>query len=100
MPRAVAGARAGWHPLVLVPLALTAWVYHPITRNFFFADDFVHLTEIVSEGPLLFLLRPFGGQAFLARNLVFLTTYKIFGVDPVPFMWSVFLAHLLNVALL
>jgi hypothetical protein len=99
MSRAVVGARAGWHPLVLVPLALTAWVYLPIVGTFFFADDFVHLTEIASEGPLLFLFRPFGGQAFLGRNLVFLATYKAFGADPVSFMWTVLLTHLLNVAL-
>lgn len=99
MSRAFAGARAGWHPLVLVPLALTAWVYHPVVGTFFFADDFVHMTEIASEGPLLFLFRPFGGQAFLGRNLVFLATYEVFGANPVPFMWTVFLTHLLNVAL-
>jgi hypothetical protein len=23
-----------WHPLALVPLALAAWVYHPVTRVF------------------------------------------------------------------
>jgi hypothetical protein len=99
MSRAVGGARPGWHPLVLVPLALTAWVYLPVVGTFFFADDFVHLTEIASEGPLLFLFRPFGGQAFLGRNLVFLATYKAFGADPTSFMWTVFLTHLFNVAL-
>jgi hypothetical protein len=93
-------AVAGWHFLVLVPLALTIWVYHPITRAFFFADDFVHLIEIVNEAPLVFLLRPFGGQAFLGRNLVFLGSYHLFGVDPVRFMWTVLLTHLLNVWLL
>ena len=52
------------------------------------------------QGPLLFLFRPFGGQAFLGRNLVFLATYEAFGANPVPFMWTVLLTHLLNVALL
>jgi hypothetical protein len=73
---------SGWHPLALLPLALSAWVYHPITRVFFWADDFVHLTEIANERPLVFLLRPFGGHAFLTRNLVFLGSYHLFGVDP------------------
>ena len=86
-----------WHPLVLVALALSAWVYYPITRTFFFADDFVHLTEITNESTLVFLLRPFGGQPFLVRNLVFLGTYGLFGTNPVGFMWTVLLAHLLNV---
>jgi hypothetical protein len=85
---------------VLVPLALTAWVYFPITRVFFFSDDFVHLTEIANEPPLVFLLRPFGGNAFFARNLVFLASYHLFGPDPVRFQWTVLLAHLVNVWLL
>lgn len=88
------------HPLVLLPLAVSARVYYPITRTFFFADDFVHLTDLVNESPLVFLLKPFGGNAFLVRNLVFLGSYHLFGVDPVAFQWTVFLTHLLNVALL
>lgn len=92
--------RPAWHPLVLVPLAATAWVYHPITRVFFFADDFVHLTDIVNESLPVFLLRPFGGQAFLTRNLVFWASYQAFGPDPVWFQWTVLLAHLANVWLL
>jgi hypothetical protein len=92
--------RAAWHLLVLVPLAATAWVYHPITRVFFFADDFVHLTEIVNESLPVFLLRPFGGQAFLTRNLIFWASYQAFGPDPVWFQWTVLLAHLVNVWLL
>ncbi len=92
--------RVAWlHPLVLVPLGLTVWVYHPITRVFFFADDFVHFTEIVNEGPLVFLLKPFGGQAFLARNLVYLGLYRVFGVDPVRLQWIVLLTHLVNVGI-
>ncbi len=82
-----------------MPLALTAWVYHPITRIFFFSDDFVHLIDIVNE-PFIFLLRPFGGQAFLGRNLVFLGSYHLFGPDPVRFQWTVLLTHLVNVGLL
>ena len=92
--------RAAWHPLVLVPLAATAWVYHPITRVFFFADDFVHLTEIVNESLPVFLLSPFGGQSFPTRNLVFWASYQAFGADPVWFQWTVLLAHLANVWLL
>ncbi len=100
MPRPFASAVPGWHPAALLPLALAAWVYWPITWVFFWSDDFVHLTEIVNEGPLVFLLRPFGGQAFLTRNLVFLGSYHLFGVDPVAFQWTMLLGHLLNVWLL
>jgi hypothetical protein len=96
------GARARLGRLLLlgIPLALTVWIYHPITRVFFFADDLVHLVEIENEGPLVFLLRPFGGNAFLGRNLVFLTTYRLFGPDPTVFQWTVLVTHLLNVWLL
>jgi len=88
------------HPLVLVPLGLSAWVYYPVTRAFFFADDFVHLVDLENERTLVFLLKPFGGNAFLFRNLVFLASYRLFGVDPVAFQRTVFVTHLLNVALL
>jgi hypothetical protein len=88
------------HPLVLLPLALSVWVYHPITRAFFFADDFVSFVDLLNEKTLVFLLKPFGGNAFLVRNLVFLATYRLFGVDPVAFQWTVLITHLLNVALL
>jgi hypothetical protein len=88
------------HPLVLVPLGLSAWIYYPITRAFFFADDFVHLVELENERTLVFLLRPFGGNAFLFRNLVFLASYRLFGLDPVAFQRTVLITHLLNVALL
>jgi hypothetical protein len=100
MPRPSPGRWPEIHPLVLVPLALTVLSYHPIVRVFFFADDFVHLADLENESTLVFLLKPFGGNAFLARNLVFLGTYRLFGVDPVAFQWTVLLTHLLNVALL
>src|SRR5262249_34369702 len=100
MPPRVTSAVSIRDLLVLVPLALTAWVYPPITRVFFFSDDFVHLTEIVNERPLVFLVKPFGGQAFLARNLVFLGSSHLFGPDPVRFQWTVLLTHLANVCLL
>jgi hypothetical protein len=88
------------HPAVLLPLVLSAGAYFPITRSFFFADDFVHLVDMQNEKTLVFLLKPFGGNAFLLRNLVFLGSYHLFGVDPVAFHWTVFVTHVLNVALL
>jgi len=44
------GAPSRWHPLVLIPLVLSAWVYYPITLVNFFADDFAHLASIESDG--------------------------------------------------
>ena len=44
------GAPSRWHPLVLIPLVLSAWVYYPITLVNFFADDFAQLASIESDG--------------------------------------------------
>ncbi len=94
------GAAARWHPLVLIPLALSAWVYYPITRINFFADEFVHFASIESDGILDFLLAPFGGHNYLVRNLLFVTAWKLFGLHA-PLYYGLSLAtHLLNVVLL
>ena len=94
------GASGSWHPLVLVPLALAAWVYLPITRVYFFADDFILLASIASDRVAAFLLRPFGGHNCLGRNAVFLASYHLLGLRADLYYWSVLLTHLLNVALL
>lgn len=94
------GAPGRWHPLVLVPLALAVWVYHPILRVNFFADDLAHLASIESGSVLDFLLAPFGGHNLLARNLTFLATWRLFGLHAPLFFATVLLTHLLNVALL
>ena len=94
------GVSGRWHALVLIPLVLSAWVYHPILRVNFFADDFVHLADIESTGILDFLLAPFGGHNYLARNLVFLTSWELFGLHAPFFYLTVLANHLLNVALL
>ena len=89
-----------WHPLVLVPLALSAWVYYPITRVYFFADDLIHLLTLANDGPLAFVLKPFGGHALVARNLAFLAAYELFGLRSEAYYWTVLLTHLLDVVLL
>ena len=94
------GAAGPWHPLVLLALALSAWVFFPITRVYFFADDFVHLASIASDRAAVFLLSPFGGHNYLARNLIFYLTYHVIGLRADLYFWSVLLTHLLNVALL
>jgi hypothetical protein len=94
------GAPSRWHPLLLVPLALSAWVYYPITRVNFFADDFAHLASIESDGVLPFLLSPFGGHNYLVRNLLFLGSWELFGLHASDYFVTVLLTHLLNVGLL
>jgi len=95
-----AGKTARWHPLALVPLVLTAWVYYPITGVFFFADDFYHLGRITNESPLLWLIAPFGGHNLILRNLAFLSSWELFGFHSEPWYWTVLFTHLLNVWLL
>src|SRR5262249_25864464 len=94
------GAPSRWHPLVLIPLALSAWVYYPVTRVNFFADDLVHLAGINSDSRLEFLLAPFGGHNYLVRNLVFLGSWELFGLHAPYYFATVLLTHLLNVGLL
>jgi hypothetical protein len=96
----VPAATMRWHPLAVVPLALTTWVYYPITRVFFFADDFFHLSHIASDRVLTFVLTPFGGHNLLVRNLVFVGSWHLFGLHSELWYATVLLTHLLNVWLL
>lgn len=83
-----------------IPVLLTACVYWPLTRCWFWSDDFVHMASIVNDGFLRFVLRPFGGHNLLTRNLVFYASWRLFGLDAAPYFWLVFLTHLVNVWLL
>src|SRR5262245_23178400 len=83
-----------------LPLALAAWVYFPITRAYFYADDFTNLVSIVNDGFLPFVLRPFGGHNLLVRNLAFYGSFRLFGLRADLFFWTVLLTYLLDVWLL
>jgi len=89
-----------WHPLALVPLALTAWVYYPLTRVYFWGDDFLHLSRIAAGRELTFILAPFGGHNLHLRNLAFVASWHLFGLHAAAWYWTVLLTHLLNVWLL
>lgn len=84
----------------ILPVALAAWVYLPLRRVYFWADDFVCLASILNDGFLRFVLRPFGGHNLLVRNLVFYGTYQAFGLNAEGYFWTMLLTHLLNVWLL
>ena len=103
-PASVGGQRPGapgrWHPLVLIPLALSTWAYLPLLRIDFYADDLLHLLNIENGGLRAFLLTPYGGHNLLARNLVFLASWEAFGLRAPFYFATVLLTHLLNVALL
>jgi len=90
-----------WSPVAtLVPVLLAACIYFPITRSFFYADDFVCLLSIRNDGFLRFVLRPFAGHDLVVRNLVFYASAWLFGLRAELFFWTVLLTHLLNVWLL
>ena len=57
--------------LLLAAVGFSAFVYYPITRNYFYADDFLYLFQINNVPLLEFLLTPNGGHAQFARNLLF-----------------------------
>jgi len=84
----------------LIPVLLTGWVFHPIMRGYFFADDFSCLFSIVNDGFLRFVLRPFGGHNLLVRNLVFYGSYQLFGLRAELYFCTVLLTHLVTVWLL
>lgn len=88
---------AAW---LLPAVAVSAVVYYPITRNYFFADDFLNLYNIVNDQVLQYLVTPNGGHLLLTRNAIFWLSFQLFGAAPEFYYWSVFLAHLLNVCLL
>ncbi len=94
------GARGSWLPFLLVPLGLSAWLYYPVLRVNFFADEFIHFASIESDGVLDFLLAPFGGHNYLVRNLFFLASWQLFGLQAPYFYATALATHLLNVALL
>ena len=85
--------------LAVVPLLLSAIVFHGIVRNFFFTDDFLHLYQ-VAEDPLRFLVEPYGGHVYLTRNAIFWVCAALFDGRPAPYFWLALATHLLNVWLL
>ena len=86
--------------LLLLPLALSAYVYHPITAGYFYADDFLNLYRIVNADLLDYLLRPHGGHLLFARNALFYLFFQAFGMHAGLYLWAVLITHLVNVALL
>jgi hypothetical protein len=110
-PRDVAAAAPGetprvesaqWVPALFLALALVlpAVEYYPVTRNFFFQDDFLNLYEIADKNLWEFILRMHGGHLLMTRNALFALFYHTFGTNEANYFWAVYLTHLLNVALL
>lgn len=86
--------------LLAVAVGLSAYVYYPITDNYFFGDDFLNLYRIVNEGFVAFVQRPHGGHVLLTRNTLFYLFHALFGTNAEAYFVVVLATHLLNVALL
>jgi hypothetical protein len=78
----------------------SAWVYHPITQNFFHADDFVDLYRLADGRTFEFLVRPHAGHLMLVQNGVVWLCHRLVGMDPRGYFWVALLTHLVNVWLL
>ena len=104
MGNSAAAARAtkrlGQALLVLFPVAFSALVYYPITKNYFYADDFLNLYRIANTQLLEYLVMPHGGHVLLVRNAIFYLFAQAFKTEPAYYFWAVLLTHLVNVYLL
>lgn len=85
---------------MIAVLALVGGVYFPVTRVFFYADDFSCFATIVDAGLPYFLLHPIGGHAYLVRGIFFYLPFALFGFKAEPYAWLALITHVLNVALL
>lgn len=83
--------------LVFVAGLLAAW---PVADNYFYADDFAHLFDLVSFGAWDFLLTPNAGHMYVVRNFMFYMTYLDFGMEPAGYFATVIATHVLNGLLL
>ena len=84
----------------LIAVGAAVVVYLPLTRVYFFSDDFVWMLRFRDEPLLRTLVSLFGGHALLVRNVVFYAAWSAFGMHPEPYLWTALLTHLANVGLL
>jgi hypothetical protein len=85
---------------LVIPLALSAWVFFPILRNYFRGDDFLSF-YLIRNLPLFdYLVEPRAGHLRFTSNLVFLAASSAYGTNPPPYFWTALIFHLLNVLLL
>jgi len=92
-------ARIGRAVFPLLAVGATAVVYLPVTRSYFFSDDFIDLLQIVERGRA-FIYTMWGGHLLLLRNLIFYVSERSWGFDAQPYYRTLFVTHLLNVWLL
>jgi hypothetical protein len=86
--------------LVLAPVIASAFVFHSILGNYFFADDFAEFYRIANFGASEAILAPSTGHLLILRNAVTAVLYSLFRMNAAPYFLLVLLTHLANVALL
>lgn len=86
--------------LLLVALGLSTLVFYPILYNYFFGDDLYFIFQIINAPLQTFLFAPYGGHLFVARNVVFVLCYRLFGSEPTGYFAVALATHLVNIVLL
>jgi hypothetical protein len=83
----------------VLPLAATLLVFFPVTRAYFLGDDFLHLVEVANDDLGTVLWRPYMSHLYVVPTALYWFLWRVFGLDPRPFYWTLLLVHLANVAL-
>lgn len=88
------------HVAPALPVLSALAVWHPLYRNNFHGDDFIHFYEILTKSLPRLLSRLWGGHLYIVGNAVFYCLFHVFGLDPRGYFLIVLATHLLNTALL
>jgi hypothetical protein len=84
----------------LLAIGLSVAVFAPITRSFFFVDDFCHFFNAMNLDLLAFAVQPWGGHVLLARNALLWPMFRAFGLESAPYFGVTLALHATNVFLL
>jgi type II secretory pathway component PulM len=85
---------------MLLPVLLAAVAFFPITKNYFFADDFQHFYQLRNWPLLDFITTPQAGHLYMTRNTIWYVLDRLFRTESEPYFWFVLALHLVNVWLL
>ena len=79
--------------LPLVAIAVSTIVFLNVLGNGFYADDYFHLYDCANGPFWRTLFTPFGGHMLFVYNAVFLTLFKVFGLNPAAFFAVLIVVH-------
>ncbi len=97
-PRWLDAVWFGWW--LILPVAIAAAVWWPITRSYFFGDDLQSVYDVVNKPLPELLLLPYGGHLYIVRNAIYRLLYDVFGPSPEAYYCVALVTQLANVALL